>query len=363
MIEIDKLSPPAPALTPELEWTLRAAFDSAPPGGSRQGGPELDPAGAWREARALGLAERIAARTPAANLPADLRPGFRRAKARAAAIAIHYETVGRRVARIAAETDSPIVFLKGLALVLSGAVAPGSRPFSDLDLLVPEARAETLFERLVADDFAGGAVESTEQHLPALAPPEGGSLEVHFALRGVRLRGTRSARFEDLERRHALVRLDGFPGTSFVPERSLLSAHVAVHGFQQHLLRPASYPLFRMVGDLIDLIDDASGWEELRRTWGDAIAHALTARSFAAIRELCELLRHGRLPDAAAESDSARLFHHLLAGALDDRYAASLGRLYRRDRIADALESGELGDYLGRKIRPIFGLPRKRHGS
>ena len=53
------------------------------------------------------------------------------------------------VARVASPIGIPVVFLKGLALLLSGAQPPGSRPISDVDILVPSNEAAALQNALI----------------------------------------------------------------------------------------------------------------------------------------------------------------------------------------------------------------------
>ncbi|MCP4202441.1 MAG: nucleotidyltransferase family protein [bacterium] len=354
MIEIEGLHPPEPHFTPELRWVLEAAFAT----GSSSPEPGFDPTRAWADARRLALTERIGARRKARELPGELRDDFRRAQAGAAAIGLLYEKTAREVATVAAKLETPVVFLKGLALHLAGCVPVGARSFSDIDILVPKERAEAIFEELLERDFSCSPAEATEQHLPILQPPEGGSLEVHFALRGVQLVGDRPAGFEDLADRDSLLRLEEFPGSTCLPSPSLLAAHILVHGFQQHLLRPTTYPLFRMIADLIDLVPDKVEWSDLVSVWQPAIGHAVSPASLEATRQLCEALRAGHLPDTETQPTSARLLGHLLAGSMNPDYAESLSGAYLRNRLSEAYRRGELGRYLKRKIRPFFGRPR-----
>ena len=252
-----------------------------------------------------------------------------------------------------------MAFLKGFALLISESVAPGARSFSDLDLLVPEGLAEPLFAELVRRDFVGSPAAATEQHLPELRPPGGGSIEIHFALRGIHLSVGTSAAFDDLAAMGSLVSAPRLPGSCFVPSRPLQAAHTLVHAFQQHLLRPSTYPLFRMVADLADLLPEEASWLHLEQQWLPTIRHAVSNGSFAATRDLCESLVGGDRPDPVDQADPARLLDHLLAGSTDRRYAESLRPAYLRVRLSEAHRRGELGSYLMRKIRPfLLSSPR-----
>lgn len=354
LINLKDLRPPEPDFTAELEWVLEAAFASY----RSSPKPELEFAQVWAAAKALALTERIGARKDASELPLDFQTGFRHAQARAAAIGLLYEVTAREVAEVAARLETPVVFLKGLALILSGCVPAGARSFSDLDILVPKEQAEALFDELLAREFTHAPAEATEQHLPQLRPARGGSLEVHFALRGVQIVDNRPADFEDLLECNSLTRLEGFPGSTYLPTPSLMATHILVHGFQQHLLRPTSYPLFRMIADLLDIAPSEVEWNDLRNVWLPTVAHSVSARSLEATRVLCIRLRAGERPDPQAHPDASRLFHHLLAGSLNRNYAESLRSVYLRHRLSEAYRRGELGRYLGRKIRPLFGRPR-----
>ncbi len=349
MLDLRELKPPEPDVTPELVWVLRAAFALEAPTPPAN----LDSGLVTSQARDLAVTERIGARHDLGELTAELHGPFQASRARAAAIGLHYERLAREVAEVASGLETPVVFLKGLALVLAGWSDPGARSFSDLDILVPEERAHDLFNALVGRKFRPARAEPTEQHLPELAPPGGGSLEVHFALRGIQVNG-RFAGYDDLAERNALTHLGDLPGSSHLPSRPLAAAHVLAHGFQQHLLRPATYPLFRMIADLLDLLPRDADWDALGREWHPTIEHAVTTDSFEATRQLCELLRLGMLPDRRAHPDAETLFRHLVAGVLDPGYSRSLRGIYLRKRTADAYRRGELAGYLKRKIRPLF---------
>lgn len=350
MIDLRNLRPPEPRFTPELEWVLEAAFSTGRPA-PYQG---LDSNRIWADAQALALTARIDSRNDTTDLPPQLRSRFRKAQAQAVAGALLHELTARDVAEIAARQQTAVVILKGLALVLRESVAAGARSFADLDILVPRDRAARLVRELIDRGFTSADVEATEQHLPRLDPPRGGSLEVHFALRGICVAENQPAQFEDLSASGSLERLDDFSGSVFVPTPALMVAHILVHGFQQHLLRPRSYPLFRMIADLIDLAPHEGDWEVARATWFSAIAHSVPERSLKATRTLCARLRAGERPDADTDPDATRLFHHLLAGSLDRGYADSLRAFYLRDRLTEALRRKNLHRYLGRKLRALW---------
>lgn len=365
MIELSDLHPPETKSSTELVWLLNRAFArDSPPFPS-----DLDTGFALSLAHELDLTERIGSRLTAAepdggegtDIPPDLSDGFRLALARSAAIALLYEETARAIATAARQLETPVVFLKGLALSLAGTTPPGARAFGDIDILVPEPLAEGLFGKLVDEGYDPSPAEATEQHLPELRPPRGGSLEIHFSLRGIQDENSDPATLSGLRARGALVPFPNFVGECFTPEPSLLAAHVLVHGFQQHLLRPRTYPLFRMIGDLLDLLAEAGDWSHVEDAWHDSIAHTVSKESFHAVRSLCADLSAGTWPESP--TSAALLLRHLIAGATDRDYAETLKKTYLRQRLAEARSRGELGSYLKRKLRPLFGLKRLSRGS
>jgi hypothetical protein len=219
-------------------------------------------------------------------------------------------------ARELATGDDRLVLLKGVALVARAVVAPGLRPLADLDVLVEERRLPAWSERLLSLGYAvaSGGVPS-EHQLPAFTRA-GSSVELHRFLPGVRVPGERGfATLGALDRAGLLEHLPGWLPTVSVPRPPLLVAHAAVHGLVQHGLAPRSYPLTRMLADLIDLRAHADPGLA-------SAAHALVEAEIprAEWDELlatCHDLEGGRGHDRP-------LVAHAVHGLLDDDYAASL---------------------------------------
>jgi hypothetical protein len=346
MPTVEFLEPPKLELTAELDWTLAATFSRTAPAAP----DALTQRSIERCAVELGLAERLAAR-PAANLLDEaIRDVLHRHLVRSAAVCLMYEHAASRVATIASHLDIPVVFLKGFALSRILAPTTGARPFADLDLLVRDADASTLHAALVDDGFRPHPDPATEQHLPILSHPRRGAVEVHFQLRGLRRTDGQAMTLDDLEARGALTPLQDLPGLCTVPVRSALGAHLLVHGLQQHLLRPHSYPLFRMVGDLVDLLPAEGDWARMLERWGDAIAPSVSSDLVAATRALVECLQAGKARDLDLTSPGGILLRHLVAGAVEREYAASLAPKYLAARLAEARGRGELFSYLWRKV-------------
>jgi hypothetical protein len=341
--------PPAP-LSDAASWALLRAF----------GPREADaPAPSDREAAAdlafrLALAERIGWRwrddPAAAGIAESDRERFERAFRRSVATGLLYEETARALAVEAAELEVPLVFLKGFALALSGAQPPGSRAFSDLDVLADDEGARALARALGRRGWSSPPITGNEQHLPALRSPQGGVVEIHFRLRGVRVGESAWADATALARAGDLVRAPSLPGECSIPAPEILAAHLLVHGLDQHGHRPRTYPLLRLIGDLADLLPDPAARRELatslRRVIGDAVSEEETTAALA----LVDALTAGRLP--APDTPAERLLRHLVAGTLDDDYAASLAVGHLSSRLGTAAREGHLGAYLRRKLWP-----------
>lgn len=184
---------------------------------------------------------------------------------------------------------------------------------------MPTASIDRLAAALRSRGFqqADGVAECDHQLLP-FERERGERVELHRFLPGVSRPGERRfAGVEDLEAAGVLRPVAGWPEGTRVPNADVLAAHALVHGIAQHGLAPRSYPLMRMLADLIDL--GATGLE------GGALlarAHAWIARhvsleEISAVHATVSALAAGRVENSA-------LLDHVLAGLLDDRYVASL---------------------------------------
>jgi hypothetical protein len=315
-------------MSPEVLWMLRRAF--GPPGAPA---PGVDPEAALLLCGRFDLAGRVAARQGRPRLAAELgekgAAGFARAQASAAGMGMRLSVLASRLAEAAAERGIPLVFLKFAALELSGALAPGSRSACDVDALVPAERAAELQAALVARGFTASGLPGLEHQLPALAGPEG-VVELHRVLLGVRLDGRSSATFADLERKALLLPLAALPGHATVPVPAVAAAYALVHGLGQHGWWPKSYSLFKMVGDLLDLLDRVGGAESqesaLFAQMSAWIAADVPASEVVAMGILARALAAGDDLSTWGESNTpaAVLLRHLLAGLLDPAYERSL---------------------------------------
>lgn len=277
--------------------------------------------------RRFHVTSRIAARISRARLAAELGDRaleIQRERIAAVAGEARLTALARRVAAVAAELGIELAFAKFMALQLGGFLLAGSRPAGDLDVLVPAARSEELAAALCRCGFQRTDLPAKEHQLPPLIGPDGAFLEVHTRLPGL-------GGFELLHERGGLGPLAGWPGKVWLPRPELLRAHALVHGIAQHGFGPDSYPLFRMVGDLLDLGFDRApqAVEEVRR-W---VPRDLAAAEIAATRELCRGLAAGRAD--ALPPEASLLLHHILAGRLDPRYARALKLSFWKPRPSE----------------------------
>lgn len=363
-----RFRPPAVAAGPALAWCLARAF----------GPPELDLpavamplAGAHALSARLGLSPRIASRLDVAHLAAEVGAGeaelFRRDRFATVATQLCLGAAAEEVATAAAELELPLVFLKYFAMELSGVLAEGSRPAADLDVLVAPDRARDLQRALVLRGYTASRTPEMEHQLPALVAPQGGAVEIHRLVLGVRLeKGAGSATAPGLAVAGLLLPAPGLPGSCFFPAPAVLAAHALVHGLVQHGFAPHAYPALRLVGDWLDLGVEDNG--DLLAQAGRLAASEVEESEVAALASLCRRLAAGDLAvlaEPVAESGEAALLHHFLAGVLDESYTRAL----RFEMIARPLSDQPKAMALGRSLRhavfpssaeleAIYGPPR-----
>lgn len=331
----------------------------------------VDRRGALTAARRFELSARIASRQGQVRLAGELGVEtaglFQRDRMGATALGMRLLGLAREVAEVAAPLGIPLVFLKFVALDGAGLPVVGGRAAADVDVMVPAARARELQNALIDRGFRASGHPASEHQLPGLEHPGGGAVEVHRLMLGVRLDGRGSATLEELEKQGLLLPLDDLPGRCAVPVLEAQAAHVLVHGVGQHGYWPASYSLFKMIGDLIDLGFAgpalAPGLATRAHGW---IARDLSRDETEAVWRLCEALSAGCDPlewdPLAGESV---LLRHILAGRLDPGYATSLRLGLFRSQPTDHSPAGKLARsvlgalFLTRgQIDTIYGRPR-----
>jgi len=300
-------------------------------------------------AQRTGLAPRIAVRTPAAALQAelgDLAAMLIEARRLAASHALAYESVIDALSAVADAIPRPLVLLKGAALHAAGWVALGCRHVGDLDALIDPAGADDFLAGLEAAGFQPSDGPRNEHHLPPLAAPGWGVVDLHDGLRGV---CDATGRWLDASGALATGEpLEVRPGC-WVPARKLVAAHVLAHGLEQHAWSPDPYPLLRTVADLLDLLPGPDDWSAAMPELAAWLRDTISGAELAAARDLCLALRDGRPPDTLA-ADPGRLLAHLVAYSLDDAYRAGLRGRHRRHRLGQAIRRGTLVRYAGRKL-------------
>jgi len=357
-----RFRPPRLVIAPEVRWMLLRAFG---PAGAPFAGA-IDPAAALAMARRFEVSARIAARHGREALSRELGPetadGFARDRTTAAAVGMQLMAAARRIAARAAPLEVPIAFLKFAALEGMGRLAAGSRDACDIDALVPEDRAAELWRALLAAGYRGSGLPDLEHQLPAIVDPEGGSVEIHRLVPGVRLAGGSSATWEALARGGLLLPLTGFPGRCSAPAPEVLAAHAVVHGLGQHGYWPASYSLLKMVADLIDLgplTDRALAW----------VAQDVSKDESEALRRLCARLAAGEDPAAGWDAPEETLLRHVLAGRLDAEYERALRLGLFRAQPSDRAPAARLARSMlsalflsDVQIDAIYGRPRSRLG-
>jgi hypothetical protein len=321
-----RFRPPEVEFTPEVRWTLLRGF--GPP--ERTFEYAIDSARVESVASLLDLAPRIGGRVALTALQAELGEVGGRAplvaNVLAGLVADEIVQCARLVAEVAASISVPIAFLKGVALQLCGVVAEGSRPLSDVDVLVPPRGARELAEALEKVGFGSTGSPSQEHHLPPLRRGSTELVELHDRLLGVRLsRRRRYATLGEMEERGIIARVTEMPGACFVPNRELLVAHALAHGLAQHGLPPGSYPLMRMLADLVDLGLAGPDGAKLLEGAYPWLAGDVRREEADATRALCVALTSHDEALFAPRSvrPDAILLRHVLAGAMDEGYRAA----------------------------------------
>lgn len=333
----------------------------------------VEPAGALAAARRFEVSPRVASRQGRARLAAELgaetAAGFQRDLTTAAAQGMRIEALLREVAAVAAEREIPLVLLKFAALEAGGTLAPGARTACDLDVMAPPERVEELQAALLARGFRASGLPDSEHQLAAVLHPSGGVVEVHRLVPGVRPDGVRSATVVALSRAGLLEPAPGLPGAS-LPAREVQMAHALVHGIGQHGFWPASYPLLRMCGDLIDLGFHSESTAPLAQRAARLVERDVAPAEVEAVRDLCRALAGGeepagKEPVGKEQKSGAVLLRHILAGRLDADYESSLRLSLFRSQPSDrppgvrVVRTALAAVFLSRaQIDAIYGRPR-----
>lgn len=365
-----RLNPPRVEVPAPLAWVVARGL--GPPAADRR---LVDPRSALDLARSLDLDARIAARTPHSRLIVELGEAaaseFRTRMHQVAASVLVLGRGAHEVGEAAKAVGVPVVFLKGMAMHLSGRSPLGSRRLSDVDALVPRAAAEAVQTELTRRGWRAADYPPSEHQLPPIMHPSGPVVEVHRAMRGVHLASEwPAADAEDLIAAGLAEPAPGLPENCHIPTEDALAAHLLVHGLAQHLLAVGSYPLLRLIADLQDLQWNDARWAAFHAGPYRWIARDVPPEAVRDAARLAALLASGESPAQLAGADDgiARFLRHALA-AHDVAYRNSLrwravtapgGADHRRSRLfrtawhAVWLTNGQ--------IDVIYGRPRTRLG-
>ncbi len=357
-----RFAPPEVAVTPALRWVLARAYAA---GDAvlleTEGGAAAD------LAQRLGVAARIAAVQTQDRIAGELGPAGAAELKRQRALAIAQQMLlGTALAEVdaaAADLRIPYAVLKGPALVLGGFAPDGGRPSSDLDLLVPESRLDLLQKELLRRGFVVSG-EAYEHQAAGLRHRDGGLVELHRVIPGVRLEPRRSATYESL----LAAGLIGPPAGSIgfrpkgdlrLPRRELLTAHALVHAIAQHGLAPAVFPGFLFFGDLVDLAFRGGSGRATLASIAPWIEAEVSFDEAAAVLDLATALAAGDaglLEASGGKRSPARLvLDHFYAGVVDPDYALSLKKRLLERPLSDKPQAVAKAELLAKTLAPRQG--------
>lgn len=319
------VSPRGLELTAELDWALSRAFGCPAPGRVRgfEGGAAVALAGR------MGLLPRIVHLLGPARLAAELGEAAARealAEYRESALSsARLVALARLVGRAAGRCSVRVVALKHVALCLSGVSDAAARGAADADVLVADADAPRLMKELGRDRVLETRAPAYEHQHSPLVHPQGGMLELHRTLPGVRpSRGAPELRLEPLVALGFAECPDAAAPALLVPRPHVLLAHALAHGLYQHGLAPGAYPAFRLLADAADLRGSAGA--QLIRDALPLVASEVDERDARAAWELPALLATEGAARVLARDPApeARLLAHFLFGALETGYGDAL---------------------------------------
>ncbi len=362
-----RFEPPEVAASPALRWVLARAYAAGDTALA-----ETEGAAAVVLARELSLAARIASVQPHTRLAGELGAPAAAELKQLRALAIAQEMrLGAALAAVdeaAADLRLPYAPLKGQALVLGGFAPDGGRPSSDLDLLVPEARLDSLQQELLGRGFAV-AGEAYEHQAAGLRHEGGGMVELHRVLPGVRIAPKRSATFDDLMAAGMLGPLPSLPSSNAalsamkfrpkgdlrLPRRELLTAHALVHAIAQHGLAPAVFPGFLFFGDLLDLAFRGGGGRATLATITPWIEREVSYEEAEAALALVTALESGDPRLFTGRTPARKLVDHFYAGVSDPAYATALKKRLLERPLSDKSQTFAKAELLARTLAPRRG--------
>jgi len=309
--------PPPFALDAEVEWVLQRAF------GPVTWTPTKKVFGVRlaEVALRLDLAARIAARQNRQQLEREmgsgaaqrLREQYVASVARGALLDHALEQLLER----ARSAEVTCILLKYAALNRMGVLRIGARVASDVDVLVPHARARQFQAFLKESGYQDLGLPESSHQLPALRDANGILIELHLHVPLVTLGpGQPFARADDLLAAGLTIQSDN----AQLPNPAVVAAHAIAHGLMQHAQVPHVYSPLKTFADLADLQGATPNIFEQARTY---LLRTMTAEDLASVQALGSALTGGDL-ETAMEGGPGILLRHALASQLDHRYAIRL---------------------------------------
>jgi len=305
-------------LDPEVEWVLQRAF----------GPPEWTPKREILGSRLanvslqLDLASRISARHPRELIEREVGATaghrFREQYVATVARGALLDHALNELLRIAQTQNIACILLKYAALSRTGVLRVGSRAATDLDVLVPQARAREFQAHLLQHGYRDLGLSESSHQLAALQAPSGVLVELHLHVPLITLaHGQPFARAEDLQQAGLLTRSWD---SALVPDSAVLAAHAIAHGLMQHAQAPHMCSPLKTFADLADLQVTTPDVVERARPY---LIRTMTVDDLASVETLTRALQNGDL-QLAMKGGPGVILRHALAGQLDRRYALCL---------------------------------------
>jgi hypothetical protein len=269
----------------------------------------------------LDVAGRIAARHPRSLLEREMGPeAAHRLREQYVGIVGREALLDRALELLLQQAELsnvPCILLKYAALNRMGALRPGARSASDIDVLVPRSSAQPFQNALLRNGYQEVGLPESAHQLAPLRDPNGGLLELHTHLPGISLDpGQPFVGADELIAAGLTLRA----GNALVPSPAIVTAHALAHGLVQHASAAHMYSALKTFADLADLQEAGHGaFEEA----GPFLTGAMTEGDLSSALILARALQHGNLVTAMTGATGA-LLRHALASQLDRSYAARL---------------------------------------
>ena len=165
-----RVAPPRGTVSEELDWLFSRAF--GPSSRRWKGDRPVDVFLLDSFIGARELLPRIWSRTDRDLLAEELEPAslqsIEQDYRHAVAIEIRDHEACINLADLARQRQLPLLFLKGMALRLSGYVEAGVRRAADIDVLVPERSARSFHQSLLERGGVAKDLPASDQHLPVI---------------------------------------------------------------------------------------------------------------------------------------------------------------------------------------------------